>query len=269
MPTPDSDPTNWSDWFSQIGQNLSNPYYAMFGRGAAPGPTPQSLQANPGAGIPYARAPVYGAGPGGVMPGGGVMNYPAATPGAPSMGNPALGQSLQANPGAPPGIGMDPSIIARLAAARGAGGGPLGGMPNSAMLGDTGGYMPSLPGFPQANAAPAPASPQGMPFPQAPGPAASNMPYPGQADPRGYWGPTGTPAGTSTATPRPRQGPAGAPAGGPAAPIPPTARAQAPVPNLGYYRPRFGAVQYQVPGGGRGPLSNAPIYSALNLFGGS
>jgi hypothetical protein len=30
---------------------------------------------------------------------------------------------------------------------------------------------------------------------------------------------------------------------------------------------RFGTVQYQTPSG-RGPLSNNPIYTALNLFGG-
>jgi len=32
--------------------------------------------------------------------------------------------------------------------------------------------------------------------------------------------------------------------------------------------PRFGTVQYQVPGSGQGgPLSRSPIYTALNLFG--
>ena len=54
----------------------------------------QSLLANQGASQPYGPgATPSGAGPQGLMPGGGVMGYPAATPGQPSMGYPAVGQA--------------------------------------------------------------------------------------------------------------------------------------------------------------------------------
>ena len=76
------------------------------------------------------------------------------------------------------------------------------------------------------------------------------------------------PPGQPSDTPRPggSSGPTGAPypprrpknLGGT-----PTAPAGAPSGN-----PRFGTVQYQVPGSGQGgPLSRSPIYTALNLFG--
>ena len=52
----------------------------------------QSIMQNQGAGQPYGPgAPTGGAGPQAIMPGGGVMGYPAATPGGPSMGYPAVG----------------------------------------------------------------------------------------------------------------------------------------------------------------------------------
>jgi hypothetical protein len=108
-----------------------------------------------------------------------------------------------------------------------------------------------------------PSAQGGMPFPQNPGPAASNMPYPGQVDPRGYFAPGAAPAGAA----RPA-GTATAPPAAPAGAAPASARAQAP--NLGYGvpgNPRFGTVQSQVPSG-RGPLGNNPIYTTMNLFGG-
>jgi hypothetical protein len=52
----------------------------------------KQLIPSPGASIPNAPGtPTGGAGPEGLMPGGGLMGYQAATPGAPSMGFPAQG----------------------------------------------------------------------------------------------------------------------------------------------------------------------------------
>jgi hypothetical protein len=127
----------------------------------------------------------------------------------------------------------------------------------------------------QPQPAPAPAQQQppyipsaqgGMPFPQNPGPAASNMPYPGQIDPRGYFAPR---AGGPSA---PGSSPAATTTAPPAAPrsVAPTPDGRTPgAPNLGYYppNPRFGTMQSQVPSG-RGPLGNNPIYTTMNLFGG-
>jgi hypothetical protein len=109
-----------------------------------------------------------------------------------------------------------------------------------------------------------PSAQGGMPFPQNPGPAASNMPYPGQIDPRGYFAPRAAPAATAA--------PAGTATAAPAAPrsVAPTPVVHTPgAPNLGYYppNPRFGVMQSQVPSG-RGPLGNNPIYTTMNLFGG-
>jgi hypothetical protein len=76
-----------------------------------------------------------------------------------------------------------------------------------------------------------------------------------------------SPSPASTARPSPA-------AASTAAPAAPARAAAAPgvakSPNLGYYppNPRFGTMQSQVPGSGGGPLSNAPIYTTLNLFGG-
>jgi hypothetical protein len=109
-----------------------------------------------------------------------------------------------------------------------------------------------------------PSAQGGMPFPQNPGPAASNMPYPGQVDPRGYFAPGAAPAGTA----RPAGTATAAPAAAPVASVAPTPQAH--VPNLGYGvpgNPRFGTMQSQVPSG-RGPLGNNPIYTTMNLFGG-
>ena len=108
-----------------------------------------------------------------------------------------------------------------------------------------------------------PSAQGGMPFPQNPGPAASNMPYPGQIDPRGYFAPRAAPAATAA--------PARTATAAPAAPrsVAPTPVVTPGAPNLGYYppNPRFGMMQSQVPSG-RGPLGNNPIYTTMNLFGG-
>jgi hypothetical protein len=202
---------------------------------------------NVGAAQPYDQTanPVFP--PGSDAPGGGMLDYSAATPGQPSMGYPARNQG-----------GGTPNANALAAAASI----PTTDVPHAPQ---PYGGMP----FPQNTAV----SPQmGMPAPPVGGPQNMNMPYPGQIDPRGVWAPaarpvgtvasaTATPAGTSTATPAARSA---APAGA----IPASARAQ--VPNLGYGvpgNPRFGTMQSQVPSG-RGPLGNNPIYTTMNLFGG-
>ena len=64
----------------------------------------QSLQPNQGAAQPYGPGGVpgpYSGGPEGLMPGGGLMGRQGATPGAPSMGYPAMGK-FNARPARPP-----------------------------------------------------------------------------------------------------------------------------------------------------------------------
>lgn len=98
------------------------------------------------------------------------------------------------------------------------------------------------------------------------GPQWSHMPFPGQRDPTGQWGPapamppgrarTAGPA-SSTATPSG----AGTPVGNPSATPRPANRTRQP----------FGLVQYGVPGApgsSNAPLSRNPIYTTWNLFGG-
>lgn len=91
-------------------------------------------------------------------------------------------------------------------------------------------------------------------YPAAAGAQAYESNFPGS--------PSAAPAGSPSATPRP----AGALAANP--PIPPPRPQAAANPAAGpnaRRNPRFSTVQYNVPGSGRG---NAPIYTALNLFGG-
>ena len=215
-----------------------------------------SLMQNMGAGQPYgaAAAPPTGGGPGGLMPGGGAMGYQAATPGAPSMGYPAMGQpQAGVQPaGAQPGVSLASNPLTQAA---------QGGFHNiQAYLAA---HMPSF-------ASPAAAAPGGDPrlgYSLTPGESARpqwdmNMPYPGQIDPRGYFGPSSGQSPASAATAQPSRpvtptpgGPApvgdyvsrvgnqpswpttagvGAPQGSPSA-TPRPATSGRPTPNLGRY----------------------------------
>lgn len=75
----------------------------------------QSLLASQGAGQPYgpggAPGP-YSGGPQGLMPGGGLLGYPATTPGQPSMGFPAAGQAA-GRPSVAPGTQQAANPILR------------------------------------------------------------------------------------------------------------------------------------------------------------
>jgi hypothetical protein len=219
----------------------------------------QSLLAAYGAGQPYGPqgTPGGGVGPrGAYVPGGGVTGYQAATPGAPSM---AMGQ-----PGAqPPPMGM--------------GGGPTPyGIAAQALpqqsAGNDGGF--NNPYMAAAGANP----PQGGPYvgsgppgmtPPGPAPAGVGGPYVGGQGRTPYDplssihapatvmanAPPGQPSDTPTPSSR-----GGIGSDYVASRTPRTAAAAA------KSNPRFGQVQYQVPGSG-GPLSRNPIYSTLNLFG--
>jgi len=183
----------------------------------------QSLLANQGANQPYGPG-AAGIGLGGHLPTwGAVAGYSQATPGAPSMGYPAVGQAA-GRPSVAPGTqqpapsapwfqfgGFHPENILQ---SHPPGSASLGHFPvNSALppgaadslplafgnptLNDYNNWLQSQMASAQPAPAPAPAaaptSPggaqMGMPFPQDLGPAARNMPYPGQTDPRGYYAP--------------------------------------------------------------------------------
>jgi hypothetical protein len=215
----------------------------------------QSLLQNQGARAPYAPgAAPSAAGPGGVMPGGGVMNYQAATPGAPSMGYPAVGQAA-GRPSVVPGM--------QAPGAPDYGPGSQRATLNQALnpTGPPQAYPPwPTPGVMSSPAATA-TQPGGMPFPQDLGPAGRNMPYPGQTDPRGYYapppGPLAAPAGASAAgledpsiiARKKLMRPASSPAS--TATAPPAAA-----------NPRFSTFQYQTP---NSVGSRAPIYTAANF----
>ena len=244
----------------------------------------QSLLASYGAGQPYGPGgpPAGGVGPrGAYVPGGGVTGYQAATPGAPSMGYPAMGQAPPAAPAgaAPPSQpffqfgGFHPGNILQshppgsaslgpVFNASGSPGGPGPGPGGPGSAGDDGGF--NNPYMAAAGANP----PQGGPY------VGSGQPAPGFSGP---------PSRPYTPTPQPgpmdpsiiaRQSPgaamANAPPGNPSAtprparPVTPTPR---PKTTAASSNPRFGQMQYQVPGSGGGPLSRSPIYSTLNLFG--
>ena len=249
----------------------------------------QSLLASYGAGQPYGPGgpPAGGVGPrGAYVPGGGVTGYQAATPGAPSMGYPAMGQAQPAAPGQPffqfggfhPGniLQSHPPGSATLGPvfnASGSPGGPGPGPGGPGSAGDDGGF--NNPYMAAATANPAQGGPYvgsgAPPMVTQPGPAPAGVggPYVGGqgATPIDRnnplpWRPSGSspaatvasaPPGNPSATPRP------------ARPVTPTPR---PKTTAASSNPRFGLVQYQVPGSGGGPLSRSPIYSTLNLFGG-
>jgi hypothetical protein len=220
-------------------------------------------------------------------PGGGVMGYRGATPGAPSMGYPAMsgpqgqGQAQgaqQAPQGAQPAPGMSLTNNPIANAAQGA-------------YGNIHDYLTMHAGLPawlqggQAQASPAASATA----PPAGAPKRTDAAYGPYSDPNapdpvnGYAGIVGnhpswaTTARGADANPAPAnltqrrpsyvgQPPgAGAPQGSPSQ-TPPAKGGSSP--NLGYYGKRFGTVQYQVPGSGGGPLSRSPIYTTLNLFGG-
>jgi hypothetical protein len=223
----------------------------------------QSLLQNQGAAQPYgasgypANLPNMPYGP----PGGGVLGYAGATPGAPSMGYPAVGQAAgrpsvapgtQA-PGAPNyGPGSQRAALNQTLNPTG----PPQAYPPWPTPGVGGSAPPGGPGGAQT----------GMPFPQDLGPAGRNMPYPGQTDPRGYYAPPPRPLASPATVP-----PAGS-AAGPMDPsiiarqkmaASPAATSTAP-PAAAASNP-FGTFQYQTP---NSSASRAPIYTALNLGGG-
>ena len=235
----------------------------------------KQLIPSPGAATPNAPGLPSGAGPQGLMPGGGVMGRQAVTPGAPSMGFPAQGGA--APPTFQAGQPMGPDVTG-------------GGFNPLSLLGNMNPYARAAiagAGVMQPTATAAndqaptnawfqrPSGVGGMPGPQVTNPGMPSRPY--TPTPQNYpsW-PTPGPGSASTAATA-----ANAPPGNPsdtprpaATPYPPrrpkslggtpTSPAGAPSGN-----PRFGLYQPQVPGSGQGgPLSRSPIYTTLNLFGG-
>jgi hypothetical protein len=252
----------------------------------------KQLIPSPGAATPNAPGLPSGAGPQGLMPGGGVMGRQAATPGAPSMGFPAQGQIDPAQLG---GGGFNPltmlgniNPMARAAIA-GAGvmqptpaqgpGAPtnmwmqrpsgVGGMPGPQVTNPT--PQPGADGNDIYAAAAAANPPQGGPYVGSGAPAPfrppsrpySPTPQSGPMDPSiiAHMA-MATPPGNPSDTPRPS-----------GAPYPPKrpknlGATAAAAPSSPSSNPRFGLYQPQVPGSGQGgPLSRSPIYTTLNLFG--
>jgi hypothetical protein len=206
---------------------------------------------------------------GGIVPGGGVNQYPRSSGQGPAMGYPA--QQPQQPQGSPPWLTVGPP-------------GNPGGWFNSQGLqdwmqrqGQQIGMQQGAPGQAMAAGINAGAfTPQGGPAQAMPGPAMQGGPqgapaapidpygatrYPAPIDP---WDATNrptpsgpTPTGAPSATPRPAPRRPASAGSGPAAQASPANPRQ-----------RFGTVQYQVPGSGMGgPLSRNPIYTTLNLFG--
>ena len=245
----------------------------------------QSLLAAYGAGQPNAlgAAPGVGAGPQGVMPGGAPMGYQAGAPAPPNPFMRALSyfnpigsaQAQEAQPGVwamRHGMPQNPDLSAILRYASGSPGGPAAGPGGPGTAGaDAGANNPYM-------AAAAANPPQGGPYvgSGAPGPQMtypqhpSTMRFPSWPTPgAGTAGPT--PTGAPSDTPRPGGSSASSGSIDRNHPLPWQARqggqgqaASAPSP----VNNRFTTVQYQTPGSVRGPLSNSPIYTALNLFGG-
>ena len=221
----------------------------------------QSVMPNQGAAQPnsVAGTPGYGAGPQGVMPGGGAMGYGATTPGQPSMGYPAL----QSQPPAPAG-------------GNGHGDGPPDVMSPGAI------YQQQPPPPAQASQAnppqggppqpaPVPNGQRGMPFPQDLGPASRNMPFVGSAadsgqyDSRGYFAPT--PPGSPSATPRPADSAKG-PLASSDAPASSPMKRRAGAANLGYYQPNNRFVGIDAPNASaQNSMRGGPQGTALNLAG--
>jgi hypothetical protein len=206
----------------------------------------------------------------GAPPPGNALNSPAA---GPTLGR--LGLGGYAPPGGQPGepmqIGMppgpmDPSIIARLAGQRA----PMGGATGSWTPGPA---APSTaqPGSGQLGGATGswgmPARPV-TPTPQQPGGAQANMPYPGQIDPSGQWGPTSAGAPMSGAPPN--TSPSGGGIGSDYAATARTAPGRpAPVSSAPAGPLSRGFVQIQRPnmpaGGGPQGRGGPPMMSALDL----
>jgi hypothetical protein len=252
----------------------------------------KQLIPSPGAATPNAPGLQSGAGPQGLMPGGGALGYQAATPGAPSMGFPAQAGGAGASSILSALAGGNPYARAMIAAggvmqptpAAGPGAptnswmqrpSGVGGMPGPQVTNPT--TQPGADGINPYAAAAAANPPQGGPYvgSGAPGmqtaaPGMPSRPYtptpnPGPMDPS-IIAHMNAPQGTPSDTPRP---------GG--SPLPPKrpknlGMGQSPtasVPPTSTGNPRFGLYQPQVPGSGQGgPLSRSPIYTTLNLFGG-
>jgi hypothetical protein len=186
-------------------------------------------------GNPYARA---------MIAAGGVMTpSPAETGALPlsmSGARPMHPASTGAMPGPQPGAdGINPYAAA--AAANPPQGGPYVGS-------GAPGALAAQPGMPHRPYSPTPQNYPSWPTPPAPE---------GNVAPFGSMTADHTPQGTPSDTPRPAPYPPRRPKN-----LGPTAAAPA-------SNPRFGTVQYQIPGSGQGgPLSRSPIYTTLNLFGG-
>lgn len=238
----------------------------------------QSLLAQFGAGQPYGPggAPAGGAGPQGLMPGGGTLGYQAATPGAPSLGYPAFGgfhpgNIFQSHPPGSPTLGP-------VFNASGSPGGPGAGPGGPGSAGNDAGfnnpYMAAAAANPAQGGPYVGSGPPGMPIVTPPGPAPAgvggpyvggqgpapidaNNPLPWRASPAATV--ANAPPGNPSATPRPAR---------PVTRTPASAYPKRTATPASSINPRFGQVQYQVPGSGSGPLSRNPIYSTLNLFGG-
>lgn len=232
----------------------------------------KQLIPNPGAATPNAPGLPSGAGPQGLMPGGGALGYQAATPGAPSMGFPAQGgpPTQGGPPMGPGGGGFNPMLLAGninpYARAAIAGAGVMQPTPTAAND-----QAPTNAWFQRPSGA------GGMPGPQVTNPGMPSRPYTPTPENYPSW-PTPGPGGASSASTTMANAPPGQPSDTPrpGAPLPPRRPKNlgmgqsptAPVPPTSS-NPRFGLYQPQVPGSGQGgPLSRSPIYTALNLFGG-
>ena len=219
----------------------------------------QSLQQNQGAAQPYGAggAPLYGTLPGGTMPGGQVLGRTATTPGQPSMGYPAMGPLGAAAAPQPAPSPLDS------AAANPHGDGPPDVMSPEAMAAAIPTAGPIVAAIQAAPGGPTNDLNQNVP----PWFTSSNTPMPWNAPS------APTPPGSPSAPPRPADSNAKGPlassdgSGGIGSDARFPLKRRAGAPNLGYDspNPRFGTVQYQTP---NSSASRAPIYTALNLFGG-
>ena len=214
----------------------------------------QSIMQNQGAARPSNPAAYPAAAPQ-AMPGSGVTGMPAVTPGAPSMGYPALG-ALGAQPQPPPQA-QPPSQLQDSLTVNPHGDGPPDVMSPAAMAAAQAAAQPQ----PQ----PAPAYQGGgiggdWRFPTAVAPGQGGI----GSDARF---PLASPPGSPSATPKPAGATPTGPLASPGVTATPPMKRTPGAPNLGYYQgnPRFGTVQYQTP---NSSASRAPIYTTLNLGGG-
>jgi hypothetical protein len=251
------------DWLQQFlaGHQAGQAYGAgqPYGPGGAPGP--------------------YSGGPQGLMPGGGVMNRQGMTPGAPSIGYPAMtgpqgmAQAQQppaATPGPAQGLSLTNNPITNAA---------TGAYSN---LHDWLTMHAGIPSWLQGGGAQAASSPAATTT-APPAGRRTDAAYGAYDDPNApaavgdYASRVGN-YGSWPTTARSGAGASPAMGGAPMPPRRPANLGQAPgqgtpsgspsqTPRPAKSGSRFGTVQYEVPGSGVGPLSRNPIYTSLNLFG--